>query len=139
MHEQTVRIIMAVEEKVLRDALLSALAVLDCSPEVILPQILLETELSGYNLIFLETSDDVERLVATAQQLWAKWGETNRASVQFLSYSTEDATTDSLVFRLWSIGLEMTVIVQTWRPGNLPTTKREAYSYTRRILEWKAA
>lgn len=106
------RIIMAVENAVLRDALLAALAPLDCSPEVILPEALLLTELSGENLIFLETSNDVERLASAAERLWSEWGEPGLASLHFLSYSTKDVTPDGVVSRLWRIGPEMTVIVQ---------------------------
>jgi hypothetical protein len=135
MHSEQVRIIMAVENAVLRNALLSALAPLDCSPEVILPDALMQAELSGFSLIFLETSNDVERLVATATYLWTKWGETGHADVHFLSYSTREVTPDSVVFRLWSIGSEMTVIVQDWQPDTLKERQLEASVFTRRILD----
>src|SRR5436305_6278811 len=98
-----VRVIVAVVNPVLRDALLSALAPLQCSPKVMSPEALVVEELSGWNHILLETSDDVKRLVSTARLLWEKWGETGRARLQFLSYSTPDATPDSVVFRLWAI------------------------------------
>ena len=137
MHTEPLRVIMAVENETLRGALLSALAPLACSPEVILPDALLQTELSGDVIIFLETSDDGERLVVTAQEVWEKWVESGRAFVQFVSYSSRKFTPDSLVFRLWSIGPpEGTVLVTVWKPANLQEIQMTAYTVTRRMLEW---
>ncbi len=133
-----IHVIMAVENAVIRNALLSAIAPLPCSPEIVQPEALLQAELSGANLIFLETSNDVERLISTVQQLWCRWGETDRAGVWFLSYSTEEVTPDSVVFRLWSIGPEMTVIVQVWRPNKLSELRKDAYRFIRHVLEAQA-
>ncbi len=128
------RIIVSVENAVLRGALLAVVAPLDCEAEVILPDALLQTELAGFVLIFLETSNDVERLVNTATQLYARWGATGKADLQFLGYPMEP-TPDSVVFRLWSIGPEMTVIVQGWEPENIQARQQDAHALTKRLLE----
>ena len=127
--------IMAVENAFLRDALLNAIAPLNCAPEVFMPDVLLQTELRGKVLVFLETSDDVERLIDTANQLYTHWTKTGNAVLQFLSYSTRAMTPDSVVFRLWSIGPEMTVIVQAWEPENMTPYLQGAYNLTKRLLE----
>jgi hypothetical protein len=130
------RVIMAVENAFLRDALLSAIAPLHCTPEVLMPDALLQTELSGDVLIFLETSDDVERLIDTAKCLHSRWTESDKTGLQFLSYSTMAVTSDDVVFRLWSIGREMTVIVQAWESDNMLPYLQGAYALTRRLLEY---
>ena len=129
------RMIVAVENVVLRHALLVAIAPLDCQPELLLPDALLQSELAGCVFILLETSDDVERLVNTATQLYARWGETGKADIHILSYSTAEVTPDSVVFRLWSIGPEMTVIVQAWEPKNIQARQCDAHALTKRLLE----
>ena len=135
MSRTPIHVFMAVENACLRNALLAALAPLECSPEVLMPQTLLQTELSGDNLIFLETSNDTDRLVSTAQQLWTTWGATGRANVRMISYSTRGVTSDSLVMRLWSIGPEMTVIVQAWHPVSLAKWQQYAHSYAQYSLQ----
>lgn len=129
------QIIVSVENAVLRTALLAVVAALDCEADTILPDALLQSELAGFVLIFLETSDDVERLVNTATQLYARWGATGKADLQFIGYSAAKVTSDSVVFRLWSIGPEMTAIVQTWEPENIKTWMRDAHAFTKRLLE----
>ena len=104
-------------------------------PEIIPPEALLVTELSGLNLIFLETGRDIDRLIRTARTVYETWGETGLAELQFLSYSPKDLTADSVVFALWSIGPEMTVIVQIYQLDNLEPNQKDARSFTKRILE----
>jgi hypothetical protein len=134
MKTSPVRIIVAVESAILRQALLETLQPIGCCPEVISPDLLLSTHLSGINLIFLETNNEVERLIATAQALWARFEECEAAGLHILSYSTPDVTTDSIVSRLWSIGPELTVIVQTWEADCLTQTQKEARSFALRML-----
>lgn len=131
MDVASLHVIVAVENTVLRHVLLDALAPLDCAPEILSPELLLQSGLTGDNMIFLETSNDVERLVATAQMLEYRWKDEDQVYIQVMSYSTTDVTSDALVFRLWSIG---TVIVQAWNPDVPTASQRDAYSYTCHLL-----
>jgi hypothetical protein len=129
------RLIVAVETDALRDVLCGAVAELPILPEIIPPETLLMTELTGPNLIFLETGTDIDRLIHTARKVYETWGETGLADLQFLSYSPKDLTPDSVVFALWSIGPELTVIVQIYELNNLETNQRDAWSFTKYILQ----
>lgn len=96
---------------------------------------MLQTELSGDNVILLETGDDDEGLVETAKQMWATWGETERAWFCILAFPRRDTVTDATVFQLWSIGPEMTVVVPCWQPSDLACAQQSAYGLTRRLLQ----
>lgn len=129
------RIILAIEDSCLRSRLLQALERLQVRPETLSPDELLQTELAGYVLIFLETSDDVARLVQTARQVYETWGEPGRAALQFLAYASADVMTDEVIFDLWRIGPEMTVIVHNYRPDELSERMQEAICITQRVVE----
>jgi hypothetical protein len=103
-------------------------------PRQLPPDELRQTELSGRVLILLETSNDTSRLIDTARYLYETWGEPGHAVLCFLAYATEDVTTDGVVFTLWAIGPEMTVIVQCYQPGKLEPVDQDVRSFACRFL-----
>jgi hypothetical protein len=125
MATDAVEVIVSVENPTLREVLLQALQGIGVNSRQLLPDELLREELDGHVLILLETSDDTGRLIDTARYLYETWGETGRAFVQFAAYATEEVSTDAVVFALWNIGPEGTVIVQCYQPGKLQQLEQD--------------
>src|SRR4051812_12690067 len=111
MATDAAEVIISVENPMLREGLLRVLQGIGVNSRLLLPDELRRTELAGRVLILLETSNDTGRLIDTARYLYETWGETGRAFVQFAAYATEEVSTDAVVFALWNIGPEGTVIV----------------------------
>jgi hypothetical protein len=86
-------VIVGVENPGLRRALVQALEGINVRPELISPEDLPRSGLSGYVLIFLETGNDVTRLSKTARHLYKTWEEPGLATTRFLAYATTDVMT----------------------------------------------
>lgn len=128
------RCIVAVENPALRGALLQRLAAIPgVRVDELAPDALPHGPLSGDVCVFLETANDAERLIRTAQAAWDCWGETGAARVMFLAYQTADTCTDAVVSRLWAIGPELTVIVQAWDAEHLDEWMRYASRFAKRL------
>ena len=85
-------------------------------------------------MIFLETSNDVKRLIHTAKYLYEKWGEPELAIPVFFAFATQDVVKDEDVLKMWSIGPECTVIVQNYDPKKVKEWTRNAASFTERLM-----
>jgi hypothetical protein len=126
------RFILAVESVPLRAALLTSLSECGIRLETVVPDDLASLAATDDACILLETSDDPVRLSRTARESYDLWTRSGRW-INFLAYLTEEVYSDAVVFDLWRIGPEMTVIVQRYDPWNLSAWMRGAAAILGRL------
>ncbi len=126
------RWIVAVENYLLRTALLRTLKALQVQPEEVSPYELRSLVLDGQVIVLLEAGDPI-RMVDIAREVYETWGSKERVKVNFFAYFPRRVP-DELIFRCWAIGPEGTVTGQVWDPQRLGQSVRDTTAVLRRIV-----